>query len=137
MNADRRFTNLVMWTKITADCRRNFVAEDHNGKVSDKDTGVYGLPDAVLVPSIGVSGGQWVPSGDKKPNTGQLVQTADGLRLVVVTPPAWRIGAPVWVRSIWPLAKCSATDPCPPITKLPICWLADRDQRAVWICDLV
>ena len=100
-------------TKITADCRRNFVAEDHNGKVSDKDTGVYGLPDAVLVPSIGVSGGQWVPSGDKKPNTGQLVQTADGLRLVVVTPPAWRIGAPVWVRSIWPLAKCSATTRAP------------------------
>ena len=30
-----------------------------------EDTGVYGLPDAVLVPSIGVSGGQWVPSGDK------------------------------------------------------------------------
>jgi hypothetical protein len=58
-----------------------------------KDTGVYGLPDAVLVPSIGVSGGQWVPGGDKKPNAGQLVQTADGLRLVVVTPPAWRIGS--------------------------------------------
>ena len=57
-----------------------------------EDTGVYGLPDAVLVPSIGVSGGQWVPSGDKKPNAGQLVQTTDGLRLAVVTPPAWRIG---------------------------------------------
>ena len=30
-----------------------------------KDTGVYGLPDAVLVPSIGVSGGQGCPAGTK------------------------------------------------------------------------
>jgi hypothetical protein len=59
-----------------------------------EDTNVYCLPDAVLVPSIGVSGGQWVPSGDKKPNAGQLVETFDGLKLVVVTPPAWRIGSP-------------------------------------------
>jgi hypothetical protein len=58
-----------------------------------EDTGVYCLPDAMLVPSIGVAGGQWVPSGDKKLNAGQLVQTTDGMRLVVVTPPAWRIGS--------------------------------------------
>jgi hypothetical protein len=58
-----------------------------------EDTNVYYLPHAVLVPSIGVAGGQWVPSGDKKPSAGQLVETFDGLRLVVITPPAWRIGS--------------------------------------------
>ena len=86
-------------------------------------TGVYGLPDAVLVPSIGVSGGQWV-----KPNAGQLVQTADGLRLVVVTPPAWRIGSAGLVDRFGHGPNVRQPTRA---TLLPICWLADRDQRAV------